>query len=104
MAVESSLEGGSVSPLLVGVARSLAAAHRLSEPLSGGSRTASTPCCRANAAPFRSISLDIAAANLVPLPEAAATRFSRGIMVQSEPLTRTHGTMPIRERASSWPR
>ena len=105
VAVDSSLEVGSASSSSVLVdANSLAAAQRVSESVSGGSKMASTPCSSAKAAPGRSTSSEMAAATRVPLPEAEATMFSSGIIVQSEHLTRIHGTIPTRERASSCPR
>ncbi len=57
VAVEISLGVCSTWPETVSEVNALAAAQRASEPDSGGSRTASTPCCSANAAPGRSISL-----------------------------------------------
>ncbi len=105
VAVDSSLESGSPSSSPVPAeAHSLAADQRASESTSGGSRTASTPCSRAKAAPGRSTSFEMAAATRVPLPTAAATMFSSGIIVQSEHRTRIQGTIPTRERASSCPR
>ena len=77
--------------------------HREGAISSGGMTIASTPCSKAKATPWTSISSDIDTAILVPLLEAAATIFSKGIIFQSEHLSITHGTIPIREIASSWP-
>ena len=70
---------------------------------SGGMTIASTPCSRANATPWISISSEIDTATLVPLSDAAATIFSRGIIFQSEHLIITQGTSPTSDIASSCP-
>ena len=66
-----------------------------------GNSNASTPCSRAKAAPFRSTILSIATDIFVPLPRETETRFSKGIIFQSEHLTSIQGIIPIKEIASS---